>query len=174
MQSDKPLPTHPRVNTVAQQRRDANRAAMIAKYQAVAAPLFAEQGYHGTSIEHIAHAAGTAVGSLYIYFESKEDLFLSLLPAHLHALAETIKSSTGGSARDKLSAWRCRYVDEAFMVLARVDPNLLSPATAAAVREGVDSVTRAAGGRLNWYDFLGAIVNDRIRATIAGTSAPVP
>src|SRR5690349_17233675 len=39
-----------------------------------AARLFAEQGYHGTSIGDIAEAMGIQKGSLYAHIESKEDL----------------------------------------------------------------------------------------------------
>src|SRR6476469_10127717 len=39
-----------------------------------AARLFAEKGYHGTSIGDIAEALGVQKGSLYAYIESKQDL----------------------------------------------------------------------------------------------------
>jgi TetR/AcrR family transcriptional regulator, cholesterol catabolism regulator len=39
-----------------------------------AARLFAEQGYHGTSIGDIAKALGVQKGSLYAHIESKQDL----------------------------------------------------------------------------------------------------
>ncbi len=40
--------------------------------------LFAEKGYHGTSISDIAKAAGISKGLAYNYFESKEDLAHSI------------------------------------------------------------------------------------------------
>ena len=39
-----------------------------------AARLFAEQGYHGTSMEHLAAAMGVQKGSLYTHVRSKADL----------------------------------------------------------------------------------------------------
>ena len=39
-----------------------------------AARLFAEQGYHGTSMEHLAAAMGVQKGSLYAHVRSKADL----------------------------------------------------------------------------------------------------
>lgn len=57
----------------------------------VAAHLFVQQGYHGTSMRQIAKAAGLALGSAYNHFPSKEDIFravfyeyhpyVSLIPA---------------------------------------------------------------------------------------------
>ena len=40
----------------------------------VALELFAEEGYHNTSISKIASRAGISKGLLYNYFDSKEDL----------------------------------------------------------------------------------------------------
>src|SRR5262249_13305154 len=39
-----------------------------------AARLFAEKGYHGTSIGELAQAMGVQKGSLYAHIETKEDL----------------------------------------------------------------------------------------------------
>ncbi len=44
-----------------------------------AANVFAERGYRGASVETIAAAAGVTKGALYWNFESKADLFFSLL-----------------------------------------------------------------------------------------------
>lgn len=44
-----------------------------------AARVFAERGYRGASVESIAAAAGVTKGALYWNFDSKEDLFFSLL-----------------------------------------------------------------------------------------------
>lgn len=41
--------------------------------------LFAEKGYHGTSISDIAKAAGVSKGLAYNYFESKQDIVESIL-----------------------------------------------------------------------------------------------
>jgi AcrR family transcriptional regulator len=43
-----------------------------------AARLFAEQGYHGTSMEDLAGAMGVQKGSLYAHIQSKEDLLYEL------------------------------------------------------------------------------------------------
>lgn len=41
--------------------------------------VFSEKGFHNASISDIAREAGIAKGSIYDYFHSKDDLFLSLL-----------------------------------------------------------------------------------------------
>jgi AcrR family transcriptional regulator len=57
------------------------KAAVPAKRHAIldaALDLFRHYGYRRTSMEDIAGAAGVAKGTLYLYFESKEDLFEAL------------------------------------------------------------------------------------------------
>jgi len=44
-----------------------------------AARVFAERGYEGASVDAIAAAAGVTTGALYWHFESKADLFFTLL-----------------------------------------------------------------------------------------------
>ena len=41
--------------------------------------IFSESGYHQTSVANIAKSAGIAEGTIYLYFENKEDILLTLL-----------------------------------------------------------------------------------------------
>jgi len=41
--------------------------------------LFAQRGYHGTSVAQIAEATNLTKGALYWYFKGKEDLFITVL-----------------------------------------------------------------------------------------------
>lgn len=58
----------------------------------VAMRLFAERGYHGTSISKIATEAGISKGLLYNYFASKEDLLRALLLAPLEGSASELQA----------------------------------------------------------------------------------
>lgn len=44
--------------------------------------IFLEKGYLNTKIKDIAEKANVSVGSIYIYFKNKEDLFYTLLPQY--------------------------------------------------------------------------------------------
>jgi AcrR family transcriptional regulator len=46
---------------------------------AVAARLFSENGYHGTSMQHLAEALGLQRGSLYAHIGSKEELLFDVV-----------------------------------------------------------------------------------------------
>lgn len=61
----------------------------------VAEELFTSKGFYQTSIADICKAAKTAVGTFYIYFESKTDIYHYMMNAYereiKHKLAESIK-----------------------------------------------------------------------------------
>jgi len=51
------------------------------KYDAIinaAVKVFAKYGYHGAQVNKIAREAGVADGTIYLYFENKEDILISL------------------------------------------------------------------------------------------------
>jgi AcrR family transcriptional regulator len=49
---------------------------------AAAHRLFLESGYHGASMRQIAQEAGIALGGIYNHFESKEEIFVTVLLHH--------------------------------------------------------------------------------------------
>jgi AcrR family transcriptional regulator len=55
-----------------------------------AAHIFREKGYHGTSMQDIAHAVNLQKASLYHHIESKQDLLLELLDQALDGLIEEL------------------------------------------------------------------------------------
>jgi AcrR family transcriptional regulator len=60
-------------------RRDEQRARTRRELLDAAAVVFARQGYHATSVDEVAEAAGYTKGAVYSNFTSKEQLFLELL-----------------------------------------------------------------------------------------------
>ena len=56
----------------------------------VAKKAFAETGFAATSINFIAASAGISIGSLYKYFRSKEDLFLTIIEQGRDLLEEVL------------------------------------------------------------------------------------
>ncbi len=55
-----------------------------------AAQLFAERGYHRSTIEDVASAAGVAKGTIYWYYHSKKALFLAALQRSAEAYREEL------------------------------------------------------------------------------------
>jgi len=58
--------------------------------------LFAREGYHSTSISKIAKAAGISKGLMYNYFDSKEELVMSLLKEGMDKLTELFDPDKDG------------------------------------------------------------------------------
>ena len=58
-----------------ERRKARTRAAIISS----ASKLFHDRGFEETSIQHIAELADTGVGTLYGYFESKDDILREVL-----------------------------------------------------------------------------------------------
>ncbi|WP_168198247.1 TetR/AcrR family transcriptional regulator [Crassaminicella thermophila] len=64
----------------------------VDKIKSVALNLFAVHGYEGTSLSYIAEGVGIKKASIYHYFKSKEDLFLSIFDDILNAEIQHIKT----------------------------------------------------------------------------------
>jgi len=67
--------------------------------------LFASHGYNGVSMQHVAKAANTSKSNLYHHFQSKDDLYVSVLKSaclEMQNLAQSL-NQTDGLARERLS-----------------------------------------------------------------------
>jgi AcrR family transcriptional regulator len=64
--------------------------------------LFAEQGFHGTSMRQIAETSGTALGGIYNHFQSKKQIFeILLLERHpIIRVLEVLNKASGDSVED--------------------------------------------------------------------------
>jgi AcrR family transcriptional regulator len=62
---------------------------------AAAKKVFARNGFHATTIADIAKEAGLAYGSIYWYFDSKDDLFHALMAVEEYALRTHVAAAVG-------------------------------------------------------------------------------
>ena len=76
------------------QRRD--------EIMAAAKEVFARKGFHATTIADIAKHAGLAYGSIYWYFDSKDELFHALMAVEESALRAHIAAALGALAEHAL------------------------------------------------------------------------
>jgi len=68
-------------------RREARRTVLLD----AATRMFASHGYHGATVPMIVAEAGSSVGSFYVHFRNKEDIFAAVLEALGRKLAEIMK-----------------------------------------------------------------------------------
>ena len=59
----------------------------------VAAKLFSQKDYHEVTVDEIAERVGLSKGTLYLYFENKENLFLSIIWERMKMLMDRIKKT---------------------------------------------------------------------------------
>jgi AcrR family transcriptional regulator len=119
---------------------------------AIAAELFARQGYTGTSIADIARELGTTTAALYYHFPSKADILIGLLAEPMAAYSRIIESLDSGrpAPEDLLGAFIDLAVDSRDLatvidrdpaVLAMIDKHLSRTS-----REMTDQVIAALAG----------------------------
>jgi AcrR family transcriptional regulator len=108
-------------DTVAKNRLKIERAAQ---------QLFTRQGFHGTTVREIARKAGVSMGKLYLYYPTKEDIFIDLvqrMEQKMEALRQTelfplmqspdpeslkkLGMAVGRVVSENLDYWRLMYVD---------------------------------------------------------------
>lgn len=65
-----------------------------------AVKLFAEKGYHATSIQDIADALGIAKGAMYFYFKSKEELLLNICEHYLSIFLQEFTAVMSDASRE--------------------------------------------------------------------------
>ncbi|TMD92553.1 MAG: TetR/AcrR family transcriptional regulator [Chloroflexi bacterium] len=156
--SDRPLPARPgprRLNESSfsgegramramggEERGDRRRTQILD----AAARVFAERGYHRTTVRDIAREAGIADGTIYLYFSSKQELLLGLI-AQLGRFAERRADFAEAGAMDlrdfsrSYLALRFEQVRETRHLFTAVLPEILADAE---LREGFsERVTEA-------------------------------
>jgi TetR/AcrR family fatty acid metabolism transcriptional regulator len=100
--------------------RERKRSAILR----AATEVFAERGYFGARMREVAERAGVADGTLYLYFDGKEHLLVSLLEEYAGAFLSRARRDAGGlaGAQAKLRSVVERHLRslEADRALARV------------------------------------------------------
>src|SRR5690606_20430876 len=67
---------------------------------------FGQRGFHETAISHITQRAGVGLGTFYVYFKSKEEVFRALVAdmgaRTRHALSESVKDAPNRLEAERL------------------------------------------------------------------------
>lgn len=153
--------------TNAQGRKTQDRQTKRGRIQRAARSVFADRGYAGASIELIARAAQLSVGAIYLYFRSKEDLYVSLIEealAGLDAEMSRVRDATEidrrlGETWDIAVRWAERDVEG-----PRILRLLAQPAVRAQLSDEVVSAVSAGIAKIQ--DHIGACVADGIHANV--------
>jgi AcrR family transcriptional regulator len=86
--------------------------------------VFLSAGFDGASMNDIARAAGVSKGTLYAYFDSKDDLFRAIIRGEYAQAAERVAFRREGEVRDMLTDFGVRLlsrmIEPGHVALARV------------------------------------------------------
>lgn len=88
--------------------RTARGTATKERLLAAAEDVFAELGYHDASIVKITEAAGVAMGTFYLYFKSKLQIFEELVEDLNRRVRRAMKAASS-AAEDRLAAERAGF-----------------------------------------------------------------
>ncbi|MCG6909874.1 MAG: TetR/AcrR family transcriptional regulator [Deltaproteobacteria bacterium] len=93
------------------ERRAREKEARRRQIVDAARSLLFQEGLQATSINQIAKQAELAVGTIYFYYSSKEDLFAELQEEGLHLLIESIRAnvSDAGDPMEQLTSMAMAY-----------------------------------------------------------------
>ncbi len=93
-------------------KRERRKEARPGELLNAALDLFVEKGYSATRVEEVAARAGVSKGTLFLYFQSKEDLFKAVVRENIanqfpawHEEFKTFQGSSADMLRYTLVAW---------------------------------------------------------------------
>jgi AcrR family transcriptional regulator len=72
-------------------RAEAQRERRRGHILAAASTLFSQRGYHATSIADVIEAAGISRGTFYLYFDSKDAVFLELMEQFIQQIMAVVE-----------------------------------------------------------------------------------
>ncbi|MEB6381542.1 TetR/AcrR family transcriptional regulator [Leclercia adecarboxylata] len=81
---------------ITQPQRRRRKEARPTEILDAATSVFAEKGYAGTNLNEVAKRAGVSKGTLYRYFDTKEDIFRAVAQAAFTANLEGMEKSASG------------------------------------------------------------------------------
>jgi AcrR family transcriptional regulator len=114
--------------------------------------VFAENGFAAAKLDDIARRAGISKATLYLYFETKEEIFRAVARAAVTSLLEALESS--GEASDR--------------PFAEVAPRLLSRAAWMMKAGRVPAIARTVIGESRNFPDLARIWHDDVVANVIG------
>jgi len=106
------MPLEAAVPTKTEPSSPAKREQLLTAGRAV----FSERGFHAATVDQIAESAGVGKGTVYLYFRSKQELYVAIMEHDLEELhAETVQEmSKSGTALDRIRAYmrvRCAFAE---------------------------------------------------------------
>ena len=127
--------------------------------------VFATKGFYKTTVMEIAEASGFAVGTIYQYFDSKEELFSSLVTEKLEILYGGVRGAVAGK-KDALEKIRA-LVEANFLFVENNFSfyNIFIRRGSASLAEGTaDLREKLIADYLEHVDFIEAVIAEGVKS----------
>src|SRR5262245_29364814 len=87
--------------------------AVREQFMTAAAQLIHDEGFQGLTVEEIVERAGLSIGTFYLYFESKDDLFVNLVIEYTNRLTARLETAanSGEGVLESLGRALDAYLD---------------------------------------------------------------
>jgi AcrR family transcriptional regulator len=111
----------------ANSRKEPRQARAKATFDAIleaTAHILVEDGYERLTTNHVAARAGVSIGSVYMYFRTKEAIVASLVDRHIERFGAVIGSEAIEALRMPLASGVERIIGAIVRANASVEPNL--------------------------------------------------
>jgi len=123
-------------------------------------PVFLKKGFHETSMQEIASAAGLGKSTLYDYFQTKDDILIYFFEDQLDDLtAEARKIAMQNTTADV----RLRRIMEAYLQGLQANKNLFLKLSIESQRLKLESQKQIQDKRHAYQDIISALIEEGIR-----------
>ena len=102
-----------RLRQASHERREREKQELRQAILDAAGELFLEHGYQEFSLRQVAEAIGYSPGTIYLYFNDKDDLLFSVADEGFFKFGQALSQAAAGTgdARQRLVDMACAYVD---------------------------------------------------------------
>ncbi len=133
--------------------RTKEKEVRTAEIEQAARKVFLSRGFQAATIQEIAEQAGIAKGTVYLYYESKDDLYTALLLPNLEFLSEKLNALLGEVEREKLESGGelLDAIGDMLIELQARDPEMVLIYQGFQVGTFITSVSKETRERLNGF-----------------------
>lgn len=122
--------------------------------------VFIKKGFHETSMQEIAHAAGLGKSTLYDYFKTKDEILIYFFEDQLNDMtAEAQKIALQNLGADE----RLRQITEKYLESLQANKNLFLKLMQESQRLKLESQKQVQAKRYAYQDLIRALIDEGIR-----------
>lgn len=120
------------------QRKEARRRRLLTQ----AIRLFGRKGFHATTVPMIVAAAGSSIGTFYLYFRNKEDIFAAALESIGERIAAALNTGIAKAGPDPIAHMRAAMASLVEFLAENAQEARILIVESSGLGGGLDSIRR--------------------------------